>query len=464
MLKTLLLISSVFFLLLLSCKKDSFITDSKASLYFSSDSVLFDTVFVSTGSITQSIKIINPNNQKLMLTDVKLMGGSNSVFKLNIDGNSTITANNIELAPNDSIYVFVSVLINPNNNNQAFILQDSIQVAFNGNQKYIQLQAYGQNAHFFNNKIITTNTTWSNDLPYVILGGLQIDSGISLKIQQGCKIYFHANAPLIVNGNLHVQGADTARVYFLGDRLDYPYNNFPGAWPGIYLMQSSNDNMLQYAVIENAYQGIAIEGMPTDANSKLSLNNSIIQNISDAGILALQTDIAVQNCLVSNCGRNIAIGNGGNYSFTNCTIAGFSNDYVQHSNPSLSISNGSTGTSGNLIADLNASFINCLIWGDSSNVTDEVVVNKQNGSSFNVGFSNCLWRLKNSPANISATNILTSYPMFDSVNNQKMFYDFHLKAGSPAIDQGISTPFAFDLDGNPRIVGLATDIGCYEKQ
>jgi len=364
--KPLLLISSLFILFFFSCKKDSFITSSDASVNFSADTIYFDTVFVSTGSITQSVKIINTNNQKLLLTDVKLMGGSNSVFKINIDGNSTTQENNITLEPNDSIYIFISVLINPNNTSLAFILQDSIQVAFNGNQRYIQLQAYGQNAHFFNNKEISTNTSWPNDLPYVILGGLQIDSSIQLTIQQGCRIYFHANAPMIVNGTLNVQGADSARVYFLGDRLDVPYNSFPGSWPGIIFMSGSNDNVLQFAVIENGYEGVVAGNLSTDGNPKLALNDCIINNIYDAGIIGAQTNITAQNCLVRNCGRNIVLGYGGNYAFTNCTVASYSNNYISHTSPVLSISN--YDSSSTLTADMNASFLNCIFWGGNGTV------------------------------------------------------------------------------------------------
>ncbi|MEI2747700.1 MAG: hypothetical protein V9E88_02935 [Ferruginibacter sp.] len=106
---------------LLSCKKESFITSADARLNITRDSVKFDTVFTSTGSITQSFKIINENNQQLRLSSVKLMGGINSPFKININGFPTVEENNIEIAANDSIYVFVSVTVNPNTANLPFI-------------------------------------------------------------------------------------------------------------------------------------------------------------------------------------------------------------------------------------------------------------------------------------------------------------------------------------------------------
>jgi hypothetical protein len=229
-------------------------------------------------------------------------------------------------------------------------------------------------------------------------------------------------------------------------------------------MQSSKDNVLQFAVIKNAYQGTVAENLSTNSNPKLTLNDCIINNIYDAGILGVQTNITAQNCLVSNCGRNIVLGYGGGYSFTNCTVTSFSNDYISHTLPVLTMSN-YLATSGNILsADITASFVNCIFWGNNGTVVDEVVASQQGSSIFNINFSNCLWKVADIPANVSSSNMLNVDPMFDSVNNQSMYYDFHLKSGSPAIDAGLFTGIPFDLDGNPRVAGSATDLGCYEKQ
>src|SRR3954467_5145811 len=106
-------IVSVFFstIIVCSCKKDSFITSSQAQLGLSADSLTFDTVFTSVGSITKSFKIFNLNNQKLQLSKVKLLGGASSSFKINVDGTAATEVNNIDINANDSLYVFVQVNI-----------------------------------------------------------------------------------------------------------------------------------------------------------------------------------------------------------------------------------------------------------------------------------------------------------------------------------------------------------------
>jgi hypothetical protein len=466
MYKTLLLILIGSIGLTISCKKDSFITSPQAQVNFSSDTLQFDTVFTSVGSVTQSVKVFNLNNQKLLLSQVRLMGGINSAFKINIDGAPGPAGNNIEIDANDSLYIFVTVYVNPTSANLAFILQDSILVAFNGIQEYIQLRAWGQNAHFLQNQIITGDTSWTNDLPYVILGGLQVDTNAVLTIQEGCKIYLHANAPFLVNGTLQTLGEkyDSTRVYFQGDRLDNPYNSFPASWPGIYFGGTSKDNMLEFTIIKNANEGIVITGSSPDANPKLILEECILDNIYDAAILGTQTSIQAQNCLVSNSGRNIVLEYGGNYSFTQCTVASYSNDYIVHQNPVLNVSNYEILGNNTLESDLTANFINCIFWGDDGTVTDEVVVSEQGSTVFNVSFENCLWKIMNPPSPVDSSNMITNLdPLFDSVNNQQRYYDFHLQATSPAINKGINTGLPFDLDGNPMAVGLP-DLGCYEYQ
>jgi hypothetical protein len=61
---------------------------------------------------------------------------------------------------------------------------------------------------------------------------------------------------------------------------------------------------------------------------------------------------------------------------------------------------------------------------------------------------------------IHGTDYLEGDPLFVDPDAQ----DFHLQAGSPAIDQGASTGApATDLDGVTRPQGAAVDMGCYER-
>jgi hypothetical protein len=460
------LISFLCALFIISCKKDSFTTSPDAKISFSADTIQFDTVFATTATITQSFKIINLNGQKLTLSTIRLAGGQKSPFKININGAPVTQSNNVVLEANDSLYVFVTVYVDPSGNNLPFVLQDSIEIDYNGNQSWVQLQAWGQNAHFLKNTEISKNTVWPNDLPYVILGGLLIDSATTLTIQPGCRIYFHANAPMLVNGTLQVLGQkyDSTRVSFQSDRLDKPYSGFPGSWPGIVFQASSVDNLMQYTSIKNAYQAIVVAEPSANNNPKLSLKECVIDNAYSAGILGIHTSIYAENCLISNCGSNIVLSNGGSYQFLLCTVVGYSNTYVLHDEPVLTIANYPlTGISSG-DANLNSQFSNCIFWGEGGNVDDEVQLASQGDSLFSAGFANCIWKSQNFPSLADTSKIFINQdPDFQLIDNSKLLYDFRLKAGSPAIDKGLDLGITIDLDGNPRPVNLP-DLGAYEKQ
>ena len=449
-------------LLFFSCKKDSFITSADARVTISADTLKFDTVFVTTGSTYKTFIIKNENDQKIHLSSIKLFGGNTSVYKINVDGISGTQFNNIEIEANDSLFVFAQVNINPNAANLPFILRDSIEINYNGKRKLVQLEAFGQNAHFFRNKIIAANETWTNDLPYVILGSLLINANQTLTINKGCRIYIHADAPIVVDGTLHVNGLkDTIdRVYFRGDRLDEPYKDYPASWPGIFFRTSAKDNILNYAVIKNAYQAIALQDLSSNANPKLSLSECVIDNAYNAGIISLNSSIRARNCLISNCGKNLYLVKGGDYQFTHCTVVTYGSNFINHKDPVLTVSD----FANNSTAMLNAVFRNCIFWGENGIVDDEVVVIKKGSTIFNVNFDYNLWKVKTNPVNIISNQVINNLPpQFDSISTFKNYYNFRLQASSPAINKGVNAGISIDLDGKNRPVGLP-DLGCFEKQ
>lgn len=449
-------------ILFFSCGKDSYIDSPDARISVSADTVKFDTLFVSAGSTYRSFRIYNLNDQKLKISSLRLMGGTASFYKMNVDGVAGTAFSNLDIEANDSLYVFVQVNIDPAAGNLPFIVRDSIQFTYNGKTRQVQLEAWGQNAHFLRDAVISSNQTWINDRPYVILGSLRINSDRILTIEKGCRIYMHADAPILVNGSLQVNGLkDTAdRVYFRSDRLDEPYRNYPGSWPGIYFLAPSKDNVLNYAVIQNAYQGIGVTDPSPNANPKLVLNETVINHAYDAGIIAINSSIRARNCLISNCGKNLALARGGNYQFTHCTVVTYASRYIDHKEPVLFLSNFANGTS----ADLNALFRNCIFWGENGLVNNEVVVEKNGNTVFNVNFDYGLWKVQTNPANSTATQVINGQaPLFDSINTSNNYYDFRLKTGSPAINKATATGILTDLDGRPRAVGLP-DLGCFEKQ
>ncbi len=449
-----------------SCTKDSFISSPDARLRLSTDSLKFDTVFTSAGSVTQSFKIVNENDQHLRLSSVKLMGGNSSSFKINVNGVAASELSNVDIAPDDSIYVFVSVFINPNAANLPFIISDSISFQYNGTERFVQLQAYGQNAHFIKNQTISSSTTWPNDLPYVILGPLQVSENATLSLNAGVRIFAHADAPILVDGTILSNGTVANPVVFSGDRLDEPYKNFPASWPGIYFKTNSKNNLLRFTNIKNAYQGAVVLDPSVNASPKLVLQQCIIDNAYNAGLFCSNSSVVASNTLISNCANNINIELGGTYVFTHCTVASYSTNLLLHKTPVLTVSNFANLGTGVVTANLQANFTNSIFWGDNGFVENEVVVNKQGNNSFSVVFTNSLYKAQSDPANTTLTAVIKNQdPGFDSIDVVNRYFDFRhtINSFAPGINKGTATGIVIDLDNRPRPVGLP-DLGSYEKQ
>jgi hypothetical protein len=450
--------------LMISCQKQSN-QNGSARLFLSADTVSFDTVFAATATVTQQVKLINNNGFGLAINSISLAGGSTSPFIINIDGSPGPEVTNLGIPANDSLIIFITIYIRAGSGPVPFHLEDSIRISYNGKEQFVQLSAWGQNAHFLKNLVIQHDTVWSNDLPYVIYGSLTVDSNATLTIQPGTHIYVHADAPIYVDGSLKVLGdsLSSQRVYFTGDRLDLPYANYPGSWPGIFFRQNSRDNVLNYAVLQNGNQTLVSEGLSTDLNPKLSLNQCIINNSLAEGILAEHSSIHAINCLVSNCGQNIVIGLGGVYQFEYCTVASYSTNLLFHQQPVLTVSNSGLNGSQIVTADLNAGFINCIFWG-SEGIPDEAVIQKQGSNVFNVLFDHTILKQQNYPANIDSNSLwLNTDPQFIATGIPNNEYNFQLQAASPALDRGVNSGIIIDLNGDPRPANLS-DLGCYERQ
>ena len=162
-----------------ACKKDLALSDG--GLDFSRDTVVFDTVFTTIGSTTQQFKIYNKSSRPVVISKALLMGGEDSKYRFNLDGVSGISFDDIRIEGNDSLFGFVEVTLDPNNQSLPLVIEDSIQFVTNGKEQYVILAAWGQDAYFHFNDI--NEGIWPNDKPHVIYGFAMVDSATNLTIQ-----------------------------------------------------------------------------------------------------------------------------------------------------------------------------------------------------------------------------------------------------------------------------------------
>jgi len=470
-------------LLIYSCRNtEQFTEDSSVKLGFSTDTVNFDTVFMTIGSSTKQFKFYN-NNDKPVRTTISLAGGTNSFFRLNIDGQSSDKIANYEIMANDSAFVFVEVNVNPQNTQNPMVISDSIVFITNGNQQNVKLEAYGQNVHLYNDSVINTSTKWIADKPYLIYNSILINKDVKLTINEGVKIYFHNESAMWVLGTLDVQGTVDNPVLFQGDRLEDWYKYSPGQWygyfrndsveyltGGIHFWQGSKDNIINNAIVKNGVKGIQIDSKNENSyNPTLILSNSIVKNMSAIGLLAQTSDILVYNTVIANCGYYAVVLNyGGSYGFYHTTIGNYY-EFDTRKTPSLIFNNYYAVGDDVKTFDFNAEFGNSIIYG---NLDNEFLFDFNLSENKDVGFTfdHCLMKLddkfdtSNDKIYKDIIRNKDSLPKF--INTYEG--DFRLDTLSAAKDNGASKysiypPLDRDKDGVDRNSDKNPDIGAYER-
>lgn len=447
-----------------ACRKTEIMKAGPESVKCLADTIRFDTVFTTTGSATTGFLILNLEDHAVQIPSVRLSGGAGSMFQINIDGFSGPAVRDIRIEARDSIYAFVTVRVNPDLATNPFLVRDSLIVELGSRNQTVILEAWGQNARFLRNAVISGDTRFDRKLPYVILGGLMVTKNSRLTIEAGSRIYLHADAPIVVDGSLVTLGAAAEPVLFTGDRLDEGYKNLPASWPGIYLRPTSVDNRLVHARILNAYNGIVADEPSVNGRPKLVLDRSVIDQAYEAGIVGSGSSIEAENCQVTNCGRNILLLKGGQYLFRHCTVASFSNAMIPHKYPVFTVQNWDSTRQGITTYPISVQIDNSILWGDEGTVEQEIFTSRRGANPFQVIVRHALFRGTGDPLHTTVLNgIRNQAPQFDSINATKRYFDYRIqKKTSPALNKGISGLATQDLDDKVR--DGQPDLGAFEKQ
>jgi hypothetical protein len=463
-----------------SCRKVATLTQGGV-LKFSADTLKFDTVFTNEGSFTNWVMLYNPQSEAVVVSSVRLQSGAASYFHLNVDGFTGNSVQNIKIAPHDSVYVFATVKINPNDTTTPFLITDHLIATLNGKDFSIPLTAYGQNAHYIVSDSFGsgTTTTWLTDKPYVVIHNCIIGPYATLNIPRGCRVYMHQDAQMIVwsFGALNIgqtPAASTDSVVFQGDRLDrayFGYVGYPGEWCGLWYLGLSSGR-ISNTVLKNCGNGAAYldayvqpAAIRVDTAAYVRLDHSFIRNSISLGIFSFQGHVSATNCLVSTTGgQALAIARGGLDSFVNCTFANYGTAQVSHASAGTAVINDwfTPDNKHYYYGNLDVTLQNCIVYGslDSEMICDTTY--SPAGTLASLKVINCILKMGQvrEPFISFVSTLFNKDPMFKDQANG----DFHLQSGSPAIDAGADVPLSTDLDYKPRPAGAHYDIGCYESQ
>lgn len=438
--------------LVTSCKKDSIFVNGDFS--FSTDTLLFDTVFTTIGSATKHFKVYNGNNGSIKFDEIRLMGGDNSAFRLNFDGAPGVVHEDIEMYGKDSLFGFVDVTLDVNGGNYPMVYLDSIRFTRGNKIKYLYLAVWGQDVYIHNRDI--TEGVWPTDKPHLVYGYTAVDSAKSLTLLPGTKIHFHKNATFLVyKGSLSVQGAPGNEVVFQGDRLESFYDEVPGQWYGLRFVEARPSD-IDYAIIKNGQVGVQIDSTATSApNYTVEVKNTKIFNKSYFGVYPVAgARLKMENCVINNAGIASAyLFAGGGYNFVNCTFANY--NAPGRTTPLFVLQNYfKTGNTIYVRAIEEALFANCVISGGQSN---ELSIDLEDHPQMSYIFDHCLIKNSDIYTDLQFQGCLWNQnPNFVSIEEN----DFKFNLPSPLNNNGSSTyATGSDIEGTPR---TGPDIGAYE--
>ncbi len=469
-------------LMTLGCFEEKFVSNVSIPIEVSLDTVRFDTVFTTVGSATRSLVIYNRTDENVNISSIALANGESSMFRLNVDGIPGPESLEVPVLARDSLHVFIEVTVDPDQplSVSPFIISEDLLIRAGENQRIVKLEAWGQNANYFpsrdsQGRLISLSCqsnqiTWDDQKPYVIYGLLFIDS-CELVLPAGTQVFVHGGLARIEetifndggliflpDGKLTTRGTADKPVVFQGDRLESGFDDVPGQWSGIRFFDNSTGHSLEFTEIRNS-----IVGIRADSASSARLENVIISNTTNIGLIGVHASLEVENSLIhSNGPQSVALAYGGNYTFTYTSIANFENQ-----SPALYMDNFNcldAECSTVLVNALNATFINSIIMGSNDDEIDlNDATNGMEPDFFNLTFENSLIKID------EVRNELDPMACMDCLehNGEPVFLneledDYTLDTMSVARDQGIPIPgLSIDLIGNIRDMNTP-DIGCYE--
>ncbi len=255
-----------------------------------------------------------------------------------------------------------------------------------------------------------------------------------------------------MNGKLTVKGDSGRRVVFRNSRFDEDFIEAPGQWDGIYLLEGSRDNEIEYAIIENNRYGFRVGTPDQDTIPDLVLKNTIIRHSSENAILSFTSDIYAENSLFYNSGGPVLLNvAGGNYFYDHCTIANSPNFFFIEDPAVIFSDNILLDNNERLVDELNVGLLNSIVYGSNE---EELFVSLTEEVPYNIVINNNLISGNiEYPGNVNSVE--TNFPGFVNL----FAFDYMIDSVSIAIDAA-NSQFLIDLDG--RLRDENPDIGAYE--
>lgn len=451
----------IFIPLVSSCIEDDISTDAADQPDFSADTLKMGLTFTEWATPTHSFKVYNRHDKVMNISSIALRDDAEGYFRLNVDGISGETFSNVEIRPNDSIYVFVEATLPTNGSATPVNIERHLDFITNGVSKTVVLSIDGQDVERRTGIVIDRDTRWNANLPYQVFDSLIVAKGATLTLDAGVTLHFHDKAFMRVDGTLRCEGTPQKPVNFTGDRTDdilsdTPYDLMSGQWDGVKFSSTSRDNYISHTSIRNTHYGVIVDSTGTTDTPAIYLLNSQLRNSIGSVFTVRYSDVVAVGCEFAEAGGNVVNLTGGNHVFNHCTLANY---YLFAASGGTLLSLGHLNADNDDLSGLpytSADISNCILYGNSTELSHGDLIGT------NVYLRRCLLRSTGTDDENFIDCLWDVDPLYYTVRNEYIF-DYRLKDESPAI--GAANPSltrqdaALDFYGLSR--GALPDLGAY---
>lgn len=439
-----------------ACIEDGIDTSPSAQPEFSVDTLKMGVVFTGQATPTSRFMVYNRHGKIINISNISLRGGDGT-FRINVDGFAGTEFQNVEIRPNDSIYVFVEATLRPNGAPALTDFNDILDFTTNGVTRSVVLNASGQDVERLRGLVVDADMRLEAGYPYQIFDSLVVAKGATLTVGEGVMMHFHDKAFMRVEGSLVTEGTPQNPVNMSGDRTgnvvsDISFDLMASQWEGVRFAPESRGNRLSHTVIRNT-----VAGVTADSLSQVDMLNCRLRNSAGYSLAGRYADLTLTGCEIAEAAEGVMALIGGKATVSNCTFANYylfsalRGEAVQLYHLNYGDDDGSG------MPFMEAEFNNCIFYGNGTDfspgdlsgsmVTVRRSLLKSNGSD-DSNFINCIWG---------------EDPLYYTVRSD-YYFDYRLQPESPAIGTGdpalVPTYGSKDFYGTDR--GSTPNLGAYQ--
>lgn len=441
-----------------SCIEDGIDTSPSVQPEFSVDTLKMGVVFTDQPTPTSRFMVYNRHDKVISISNISLRSGER-VFRLNVDGFSGTSFQNVEIRPKDSIYVFVEATLRPNGVPVLTDFNDILDFTTNGVTKSVVLNATGQDVKRLHGLRVESDMRLDATYPYQVYDSVVVAPGATLTIGEGVSLHFHDKSFMRVEGRLITEGTPEKPVNMGGDRTgnvvgDISFDLMSSQWEGLFFATGSKGSCLSHTVIRNTNYGVV-----ADSLSQASFLNCRLRNSAAYALSARYADLALTGCEVAEAAEGAMSLTGGKAVVNNCTFANYYL-FVYPRGPVVQLYHfNSENDNESKMPYLEASFNNCILYGLGTDLS----AGDLTGSA--VYFRRCLLKSEGKDDDNFLNCLWASDPLYNTVRNDYVF-DYRLMDDSPALGTAqanlIPAEAATDFYGTPR--GTTPNIGAYQSR